>query len=146
MSWLKRTDQIVQLEKQKKKKLSFAEAGLFKTIKLEHKDGDPKLIEELDKNGYTVWAAYPADDPGKKSLAKIDTAGQRKYEIFCGVFLYYHDKIFKTKICHIKFSHDIYFEWFGQGENKKVRIYITKTPKDKNPNPPKPPAPPPPES
>ena len=102
-----------------------------------------------------------------KPLPKLDEEGRRRYEIFCGGFLHFHDVIFKKY--HIKdlylkyyggnnnikvFEHKIYFEWFDKDGNKlnkksqggpvKVTVYITETPALLNPNPPDPPAPPPP--
>lgn len=103
-----------------------------------------------------------------KPLPKLDEEGRRRYEIFCGGFVHYHDVIFKKY--HIKdlylkyyggnnnkikaFEHKIYFEWFDKDGKKlnekskggpvKVTIYITETPSLLNPNPPDPPGPPPP--
>ena len=102
------------------------------------------------------------------NLPALDKRGTRKYEIFCGGFLYYHDVEFKNYLRDPNkkypngitgypdypvnndnnFEHKIFFEWLpkGKGVKKdKVRIYINTTPPEFNP-PPKPPPPPPPES
>lgn len=130
---------------------------------------------------FEEWITYPLNKndesafyPKKffpdlyKPLPKLDEEGRRRYEIFCGGFLHYHDVIFKKY--HIKdlylkyyggsnnkikvFEHKIYFEWFDKNGKKlngkskevpvKVTIYITETLPVLNPNPPDPPGPPPP--
>ncbi|WP_276501201.1 hypothetical protein [Terrimonas pollutisoli] len=142
------------------------------------KKGEVKNSAALDTFG--EWVTYPsltqdsATYPKKffpglnltKPLA-LDKEGRRRYEVFCGGFLYYHDVIFKKyqiKDLYLKyygenhdkkvFEHKIYFEWFGKGDIKlnedsteiaeKVTIYITPTPPDLNPDPPDPPGGPPP--
>jgi hypothetical protein len=107
------------------------------------KDGfseDIRLIFEA--NGFEKWVTYPV-------LPGLGKRAARKYEIFCGGFLYYHDVELKLKLEGKKFEHKIFFEWLpkGKGVKKdKVKIYINSTPAQFNPNPPHPPAPPPPES
>ena len=128
---------------------------------------------------FEEWITYPLSKKNQsafypekffpdlyKPLPKLDQEGRRRYEIFCGGFLHYHDVIFKKY--HIKdlylkyyegnnnkvFEHKIYFEWFDKNGNKlnekskgmpvKVTIYITETLPVLNPNPPDPPGPPPP--
>ncbi|HKO81808.1 MAG TPA: hypothetical protein VJU78_15490 [Chitinophagaceae bacterium] len=128
---------------------------------------------------FEEWITYPLNKKNQstfypqkffpylyKPLPKLDQEGRRRYEIFCGGFLHYHDVIVKKY--HIKdlylkhyggnnnkvFEHKIYFEWFDQkgniltqqskGQPEKVTIYITETPPALNPNPPDPPGPPPP--
>ncbi len=99
------------------------------------------LKEMLEKKGFEEWITYPATQSLSKKAA-------RKYEIFCGGFLYYHDVEFKLKLQGKKFEHKIFFEWLPKGSAKKnrVRVYINSTPPEFNPNPPHPPPPPPPES
>lgn len=90
----------------------------------------------------------------------------RRFEVFCGGFLYYHDVVFKKypqgkgysdekgnpewkTYPDNDFEHNIYFEWLPVGpisKKTKVKIYINPTPPEFNPNPPPPPPPPPPES
>jgi hypothetical protein len=108
---------------------------------------------------FNQWVTH-MDFPALGKKAK------RKYEIFCGGFLYYHDVVFKKypegeglsldekgkpflkKYPHTKFEHRIYFEWLPKGNSKKtsVRIYINETPDEFNVDPPPPPKPPPPEA
>jgi hypothetical protein len=139
----------------------------FKEIDLKYDDGEPGLPAELKKLGFEEWVTYPGPDNAFKPLPKIKRSTKRKYAIFCGGFLYYHDVEFKKyakgrgytidengnpgwkdypdypkKI----FDHKIYFEWFKENGQNMVRIYITETPPEFNPIPPKPPPPPPPES
>ena len=141
------------------------EAFMFEEIDLNYKDGDPKLKKEFEGLGYEEWAAYP-ESQGSDPLPEIGTNTKRKYEIFCGGYLYYHDIQFKKypegrgitiengdlkwKDYTPGFEHKIYFEWFREKLDKKemerVRIYINSTPPDYNTNPPPPPKPPPPES
>ena len=130
---------------------------------------------------FEEWITYPLSKKNQstfypekffpdlyKPIPKLNQEGRRRYEIFCGGFLHYHDVIFKKY--HIKdlylkyygenndkkevFEHKIYFEWFDKDGNKlnekskaepvKVTIYITETLPVLNPNPPDPPGPPPP--
>jgi len=119
-----------------------------------------ELKDDLDDPAkFVKWVTYPDDDPLQKPFA-LNRKAQRRYEVFCGGFLYYHDvelkkypegkdangKVYPNK----DFDHNIYFEWFpkekGNKEKTKVIIHITPTPPEFNPNPPPPPAPPPPES
>jgi hypothetical protein len=113
---------------------------------------------------YEEWVTYPIAKKTEYTDDELDTLAhypnaqsalpdlkskkaQRKYEIFCGGFLYYHDEVMKRPLG--KFAdHQIYFEWLpiGVAKKDKVIIHITKTPINQNPNPPKPPPPPPPES
>jgi hypothetical protein len=124
------------------------EKFMFEEIYLKESDGDPDLPKELYDNGFVEWVTYPGPENGFAPLPKISTPSQRKYELFCGGFLYYHDVEVKQKKEGKKFEHQIFFEWFQAGKNKenKVRIYINITPPEFNPNPPPPPPPPPPES
>ena len=83
-------------------------------LDLKNEDGDPGLEAELNKLGYVKWITYPialnppyTDDELKaidlwgagrvrSPLAGRSAAGRRKYEIFCGGFILYHDMVFKT--------------------------------------------------
>ncbi|CAN5525128.1 hypothetical protein BH10BAC3_BH10BAC3_21630 [soil metagenome] len=136
----------------------------FEEIELKQGDGDPDLPEELYKLGFIKWVTYPGPDNEFKPLPKIKEQTKRKYEVFCGGFLYYHDEEFKKYSKgkgytdekgypewkeyppDSKFEHRIYFEWFNLKGKDKVSVYINPTPPEFNTNPPKPPPPPPPES
>jgi hypothetical protein len=125
--------------------------------------------EELQKDlknpeKFIGWVTYSFQD------FELDKKAQRKYEIFCGGFLYYHDDKFKRywdgagyvypekpginiaptwkKYPDNTFGHEIYFEWnTPKGYNAtSVKIYINPTPEPYNSSPPVPPPPPPPES
>ena len=152
------------------------EKTFFEEINLTQDDGDPDLPEELYKLGFIEWVTYPGPYNEFQPLPKIGPQTKRKYEIFCGGFLYYHDEKFKQysqgkgytdekgypewkvypdtyktpdnkEYKSVHFEHKIYFEWYKEKGNKdKVRIYINPTPPELNTNPPKPPPPPPPES
>ncbi len=155
MKWIRRKGKIPP-------GLPSEEKFMFEEIDLTYKDGDPALMSELYEKveRYVPWVTYPDDAPGTKPFKLTGEAGQRKYEIFCGGFLYYHDIEFKnypmdsykkypngiTGYPKADFEHKIYFEWFKKEGIDKVRIYINTTPKQFNPNPPPPPPPPPPES
>lgn len=124
------------------------------------KSGFSKGLETMLKNkGFKVWVEYPV------LPVPLEKMAARKYEIFCGGFLYYHDVEFKKypkgegwseengtiklkKWPHNKFEHMLFFEWLpkGKASKRKLRIYINETKPEFNPDPPKPPAPPPPES
>jgi len=142
MKWAqfkKRLDDDGVLDKNERKKL-------FREYKTK------KALEEDLKLSYVVWATYPDDDPLQKTFS-LNRKGQRKYELFCGGFLYYHDVEFKKYPTgddgNLVFEHTVYFEWLPKekGEAKThVKIYVNPTPPEFNPNPPKPPPPPPPES
>jgi hypothetical protein len=150
---------------------------IFEELDLKYKDGDDELKKELGKLGYVEWITYPIAEKTtytEEELQAIDLyteasvklpftirsqVAKRKYEIFCGGFLFYHDVLFKRypkgkggldgKVYpDVNFEHKIFFEWFkGKGvNNDEVRIYINITPLEYNSNPPPPPAPPPPES
>lgn len=120
---------------------------------------DEAELEKDIKKDYNLWATYPDDDPLQKPFA-LKRKAQRRYEIFCGGFIYYHDVEFKKyptgtgfdgkQYPDKDFEHYIYFKWLPEGkgnkEKTKVEIYVTKTPEEYNSDPPKPPAPPPPES
>lgn len=147
-----------------------------------------KLLEKHFNEKFNEWIMYPVPDnkeeyttAQKEAVALYaDATGEfpkltegrstRKYEIFCGGFLYYHDVVFKKypkgkgfsldkqgnpiwkvykKAKENKFEHKIYFEWLPKGKTKKknsVRIYINETPVKFNVDPPPPPKPPPPEA
>lgn len=139
MKWILRNDKIPRGDK-----------SLFGTINLKHKNGDPGLPEELYKLGFVEWVTYPGPENRFKPLPPLKLpASKRKYEIFCGGFLYYHDIEVKLKKEGKNFEHKLFFEWFLGGKANRVnmvRIYINETPPQFNPNPPRPPAPPPPES
>ena len=171
------------------------EKNFFEEIELKNGDGNPKLKKELENLGYKEWITYPipqkdsnlkyteTERQAKKlygnmvydDLPEIYYSGgdeaekpKRKYEIWCGGFLFYHDVVFKNypkgkghpsleypngkeykvedKIVK-DFEHKIYFEWLAGGtpnEKNKVRIYINFTPKQLNSDPPPPKSPPPP--
>jgi len=160
----------------------YDEQFLFEEMDLKYKDGEPELKKELGGLGFVEWITYPiAVKPTYtpeelQAIALYDKAvrlpiplrsevARRKFEIFCGGFLFYHDKIFKKyplgkgytdengypewkTYPHKNFEHKIYFEWVNEkgSANDKVTIYITETPAEFNGNPPPPQPPPPPES
>jgi len=120
-----------------------------------------KLKQKFGKD-FEIWAQF-------QGLGKRVKQGRRKYEIFCGGFLYYHDAEYKKYQTGVgpdnqnypdtfidtdgkeypskNFEHMIFFEWVESSKDKlKLRIYINSTPKVLNTNPPPPPKPPPPES
>jgi len=114
----------------------------------------PKILEQLLGEPFEPWVTF-------NDLPKLEKIAKRKYEIFCGGFLYYHDVEFKnypmnpkkqyppgkTGYDHNKFEHKIFFEWMPKTKGKeKLRVYINSTPTQFNTNPPPPPKPPPPES
>jgi len=150
------------------------EIKFFEEIDPKNKDGDPGLEDELKKLGFELWVQYPETEYSDP-LPKIKEQTQRKYEIFCGGLLYYHDVEFKKyskgkgytdengypewKVYPEKyighdgkeylskdFEHKIYFEWYKEKGRDIVRIFINSTPDVLNTNPPPPPKPPPPES
>ena len=122
----------------------------------EYKD-ETELEYDLEKD-YNEWVTYPGPDNNFASFGELGKKAQRKYEVFCGGFLYYHDVEFKKypvgegpdgkKYPNKNFEHYIYFKWLPEkkGKKDKVIVYVTKTPPEFNPDPPKPPPPPPPES
>jgi len=175
MKWIKFADELDSNMKNAK--------NIFQTIPPIYNGGKKVGPKAFSKNTsamlknqlgikFVQWVTYPK--PGKPALPDLDIKGRRKYELFCGGFLYYHDIIFKKypsgkgytvdkngnpawkeypktavgpngKVYPgKKFEHMIFFEWLPKG--KGVRIYINETPSGFNTNPPKPPGPPPPES
>jgi len=158
------------------------EKVLFEEIELKRNDGEDEVKVELEKLGYVVWIAYPIPKKTtyteeelqaiafytkpvvESSLPIKNQVARRKYEVFCGGFLFFNDVIFKKypqgkgdptkdypdgkEYPDRNFEHKIYFEWFkGKGVNDdQVRIYINETPPPYNANPTPPPPPPPPES
>jgi len=138
---------------------------IYEELPLKDESGE-ELREILRKWGYEEWVTH---DNLSGRLMKSRKA-QRKYEIFCGGFLYFYDeelKKYPAKIveefpkkfpgeefgeaCQKKLEaffsklevykkHKIFFDW---GKDY-VRIYIN--PKPGNPDPPATPAPPPPET
>jgi len=162
MKWVQTTQVL------KSDGISDKDKGLFKEYKT-----DPELQKDLgDKSKFVKWVKYPDDDPLQKQF-ELDRKAQRKYEIFVGGFLHYHDIEFKRypkgggyeypkdPDSHEpakwkdydgdrSFEHEIYFEWLPKekGPNNKtsVKIYINPTPEKFNSDPPPPPTPPPPES
>jgi len=162
-----------------------SEKNLFEQMDLKYDDGDEGLKKELMGYGFVEWITYPienkatytedelkaidlySDQVVKAPITRRSEVSRRKYEIFCGGFLSYHDKVFKryqkgsgysvesgeVKLKDYgdnKFEHKMFFEWIkGKGhekDNDKVRIYINETPLKYNSNPPPPTPPPPPES
>jgi hypothetical protein len=142
---------------------------IYEELPLYDETGD-ELIKKLNSLGYKEWVTFPNNDypdPLPKRLLEKRKA-QRKYEIFCGGFLYFYDEElgkYPEKIaeeypkkfpgdqfeCQKKLEaffgklevnkkHKIFFDW----GKKSVTIYIK--PEPGNPDPPSPPAPPPPES
>lgn len=147
-----------------------------------------KMLKNRFKENFKKWITYPIPDnkskytPAEKEAMELypdakktfpelsEGSSTRKYEIFCGGFLYYHDVVFKKypkgkgfsldaqknpiwkdypEAKKIKFEHKIFFEWLPKGKGKKktsVRIYINDTPLKFNVDPPPPPKPPPPEA
>jgi len=136
-------------------------------------DDDGKKLREILKGfGFEEWVTFPnADYPAELPERLLrNKKAQRKYEIFCGGFLYFYDeelgkypdKIVKEYpkkfngeqfdgICleklqkffgklEVNKKHTMFFDW---GKNY-VRIYLRPGPG--NPDPPSGPAPPPPET
>lgn len=137
------------------------------------KDETGEVLREILKTwGYEQWVEFPNSDypdplPGRLLRSR---KAQRKYEIFCGGFIYFYDeelgkypakiveefpKKFNGEtfdgVCQEKLErffsrlevykkHRIFFDW---GKDY-VRIYIN--PKPGNPDPPSTPSPPPPET
>jgi hypothetical protein len=137
-----------------------------------HNETGEELRKELKEYGYEEWVTYPNDDypdPLPERLLRNHKA-QRKYEIFCGGFIYFYDEElgkYPAKIVEeypkkfngeqfdgpcleklqrffskleVTKKHKLFFDW---GKDY-VRIYIN--PKPGNPDPPSTPAPPPPET
>ena len=117
-----------------------------------------KVQTGVPKPKINAWVSYG-------NLPKLNKRARRKYEIFCGGFLYFYDndlinylkevngkvkgggtkllQYFKKK----SFDHDISFEWGPDKQNPgKTRVTVYLNPPAGNPDPPSPPAPPPPES
>jgi hypothetical protein len=105
---------------------------------------DMTELEKVLAEYYEEWVTYPNDKFPKDLPKRLigNRKAQRKYEIFCGGFIYYHDVEFKKY--EGKFEHTIFFDWAKRKD--KVTIYINKTPTQFNAVPPPPPPPPPPES
>ena len=128
------------------------------------KDFDPNIhlkLKQMFGKDFEIWAQF-------QGLGKREKRARRKYEIFCGGFLYYHDVEYKKyqaggpvnnkypvtfidtdgkQYPSTDFEHMIFFEWVESSKDKlKLRIYINSTPPVLNTNPPPPPKPPPPES
>ena len=113
-----------------------------------------KTIAHTVKN---VWKTY-------KNLPIVERKAQRKYEIFCGGFLYFYDKRLVNYLKDVnnkaggggdsilnylkgkKFNHDLWFEWTTDKKAGKTSVTIYLNPPAGNPDPPPPPAPPPPET
>jgi hypothetical protein len=144
---------------------------IYEELPLKDETGE-ELRQILKGFGYEEWVTFPNDDypdPLPERLLRNHKA-QRKYEIFCGGFLYFYDEELKKYpakiveeypkkfsgeqfdgICQEKLErffsklevykkHKIFFDW---GKDY-VRIYIN--PKPGNPDPPSTPSPPPPET
>ena len=117
-----------------------------------------KIKTTAPKLKINEWVSYG-------DLPKMTKRARRKYEIFCGGFLYFYDNDFiaylkevngKTKgagnkfLAYFKnksFDHDISFVWEpDKSKPGRVRVTVYLNPPAGNPDPPRPPAPPPPES
>ena len=118
------------------------EIDCFEEIDLKEKDGSDALDAELKKLGFEEWVKYPGPNNNFEPI-KIKGAS-RKYEVFCGGFLYYHDVEFKKYpkgkgytdengypewktykpitapngevLTADKFEHKIYYDWFKDKE------------------------------
>src|SRR5215218_6572215 len=124
------------------------ESFWFEEIGLDYKDGDPKLQEQLKEIGLIEWVTYPGPENLNVPLQNMDRKQtKRKYEIFCGGFLYYHDVEFKkykegtgfsiddkgNPVWKVypkgkTFEHMVYFEWFKENGSDMIRMYINPTP------------------
>ena len=162
MKWVKLNGEMDANLSPAERKNFFKAISSPKSEKGTTENGFSKGLElMLASKGFKVWDEYPVLPVplGKKAA--------RKYEIFCGGFLYYHDVEFKKypkgegysdedgpiniklkKWPDTTFEHLIFFEWLPKGKapKKKLRIFINETDPKYNSDPPKPPAPPPPES
>jgi hypothetical protein len=130
--------------------LSTTEQKFF-AVKKDGKTGAPKPKK-------SEWISYG-------DLPKMGKRVKRKYEIFCGGFLFFYDNDLmeylkevngKTKgagnkfLTYFKgksFNHTMTFEW-GPDKQKpgRGRVTVYLSPPAGNPDPPTPPAPPPPET
>jgi hypothetical protein len=144
---------------------------IYDELPLKNETGE-ELREILRPWGYEEWVTYPNDDypePLPERLLR-NVKAQRKYEIFCGGFIYFYDEElgkYPAKIVEeypkkfngeqfdgpcleklqkffskleVSKKHKLFFDW---GKDY-VRIYIN--PKPGNPDPPSTPGPPPPET
>ena len=85
----------------------------------EYKDQD-ELDKDLEAN-FRLWAKFEFDKEDR-----FNKRAQRKYEIFCGGYLYYHE--YEVEVGG-KADRKIHFKWInGHGKIKdRVEIYISKT-------------------
>jgi hypothetical protein len=146
-------------------------AQIYEELPINEETGE-ELREILKPYGYEEWVTFPNveyPDPLPDRLLKKRKA-QRKYEIFCGGFIYFYDEElgkYPAKMVEeypkkfngeqfdgpclekvqkffskleVTKKHKLFFDW---GVNY-VRIYIK--PKPGNPDPPSTPSPPPPET
>ena len=143
-----RKEPIWALRNKEFKKIPPEQKKWFKEIT--PKNTDPrseKLEKELNAVGYFKWLTYPDDKYKNKDVDpfKLNRKGQRKYEIFCGGFLYFYDEEHPDNLKQVEqrdVEHKVFLAWSKAGD--VVRIFIS--PKPGNPDPPTTPGPPPPES
>jgi len=136
-------------------KLTQAERKFFTVEKTAKKKGKGYGAPGSKK---AAWVSYG-------DLPKLGTRVRRKYEIFCGGFLYFYDNTLSEYLKEVNgkvkgagnkfltyfkgksFNHTMRFEWGADKQKpgrRRVTIYLT--PPAGNPDPPSPPAPPPPET
>jgi hypothetical protein len=144
---------------------------IYDVLPLGNETGE-ELRAKLEPLGFREWVTFPNDDypePLPERLLKNSRA-QRKYEIFCGGFIYFYDEElgkYPAKIAEeypkkfngeqfgdecleklrnffgkleVNKKHKLFFDW----REDSVTIYIQPAPG--NPDPPSTPAPPPPET
>jgi hypothetical protein len=137
-------------------KLTPAEQKFFTVKKVEKKKGG---------GGYGAVKPKKVPWVSHGDLPKLGRRVRRKYEIFCGGFLYFYDKTlmdylkevngkvkgagnkFLTYFKGKSFNHTMTFEWGADKEKpgrRRVTIYLS--PPAGNPDPPTTPSPPPPET
>lgn len=147
-------------------------------------DGKPKFCVTHNGNVYVDWVTYPkgpvaTNDPFERDLPKElenKRKARRKYEIFCGGFLYFYDTelenyadkfekyaiqkginvtecvkhlkdYFNNKLNLAGMDHKVIFEWGKNPDNNdRFSVRIYINPPAGNPDPPETPPPPPPES
>jgi hypothetical protein len=130
-------------------KIDPQERGFFRKLDLKKTDPlDPELEKELNKVGFFKWVTYPGDSYKgvvMNTPFELSKRAQRKYEIFCGGFIYFYDEEHPDNLKQLEqqnVEHQIFLAWSEKGD--VVRIFMS--PKPGNPDPPTTPPPPPPES
>lgn len=140
-------------------KVAFAEYDSISVKSTKKKGKTVKTANGVGANNkiFYQWATYD-------NLPPMNKPARRKYEIFCGGFLYFYDNDLLKYLKEVNnkyagggkgtdflnyyknksFDHEIYFQWEKNKGHMSVTIFISPT--AGNPDPPTPPAPPPPET